>query len=59
MCDICRKFVLQVELSLEGRGGSANTPFTFMDDGLRVSFISSLINQAAGDSQVVSQKKWE
>lgn len=36
---------------MEGRGGSANTPFTFMDDGLRVSFISSLINQAAGDSQ--------
>ncbi|XP_059441260.1 uncharacterized protein LOC132173702 [Corylus avellana] len=46
-----RMQVEEVELSLEGRGGSANMPFTFMDDGLRVSFISSLINQAAGDSQ--------
>ncbi|KAK7842284.1 hypothetical protein CFP56_014145 [Quercus suber] len=41
--------VEEVEHSLEG--GDGNTPFTFMDDGLRVSYISSLINQVAGDSQ--------
>ncbi|KAM4102645.1 hypothetical protein ACJW30_06G017400 [Castanea mollissima] len=41
--------VEEVEHSLEGWDG--NTPFTFMDDGLRVSYISSLINQVADDSQ--------
>ncbi|KAG6689987.1 hypothetical protein I3842_11G201100 [Carya illinoinensis] len=43
--------VEEAQLSLEAIGGSANTPFTFIEDGLRVSLISSLINQAAGDSQ--------
>ncbi|XP_040988092.1 uncharacterized protein LOC121235764 [Juglans microcarpa x Juglans regia] len=43
--------VEEAQLSLEAIGGSANMPFTFVEDGLRMSLISSLIDQAAGDSQ--------